>query len=118
MISSIRKFLKTNSLSRQIYVAARHAYKVHWVARGAGRYFLNSNDYKKALYAYGETPLVDLRTADGLTVTIGQNYSDAMTIAEVLLRHCYDRHVKLPPGSVIVDVGGFVGDFALYAVKR
>ena len=66
----------------------------------------------------GQTVLLDLRTADGLTITMRKNYADAMTIAEIFLGNSYIRDVTLPPNPVVIDVGGFIGDFSLYAVKR
>src|SRR5439155_8031638 len=62
--------------------------------------------------------LVDLRTVDGLTITIRQNRGDASTLAEIFVDDCYVRDVTLPPNPVVIDVGGFIGDFSLYAVKR
>ena len=87
-------------------------------ARGAGRYFLNADEFKNALRRTRGTEPVDLRTADGLTITIRQNYGDASTVAEIFLDDCYVRDLTLPPNPVVIDVGGFIGDFSLYAVKR
>jgi FkbM family methyltransferase len=88
------------------------------MARGAGRYFLNANEFKNALGAHGVAALVDLHTMDGLTITIRQNYGDASTVAEIFLDDCYGREITLPHNPVIIDIGGFIGDFSLYAVKR
>jgi FkbM family methyltransferase len=42
-----------------------------------------------------------------------------MTVAEVFLDDCYVRDLTLPHNyPVVIDVGGFIGDFSLYAVKR
>jgi FkbM family methyltransferase len=110
--------LIANSLSRRLYFAARQAYRIRWAARGAGQYFLNADQFKSALRAQTGTALVDLRTADGLTITIRPNYGDAMTVGEIFLDDCYVRDLTLPPCPVVIDVGGFIGDFSLYAVKR
>ena len=118
MNPTIRRILTANSLSRRLYFAARQRYQISLLMRGAGRYFLNADALKSALGAQGRTGLVDLRTADGLTITIRQNYGDAMTIAEIFLRDSYIRDLTLPDNPVVIDVGGFVGDFSLYAVKR
>jgi FkbM family methyltransferase len=110
-----------NRLSRRLYFAARQAYRIRSTTRGAGRYFLNADDFRSALHtqaAQAGTALVDLRTADGLTITMRKNYGDAMTIAEIFLGNCYGQDVNLPPSPIVVDVGGFIGDFSLYAVKR
>lgn len=115
---TIRRILTANRLSRLLYFAARQAYHTRRVARRAGRYFLNADEFKKALGAYGVAAQLDLRTADGLTITIRQNRGDAMTVAEIFLDDCYVRDLTLPPNPVIIDIGGFIGDFSLYAVKR
>lgn len=118
MNATIRRVLASNSLSRRLYFAARQAYRTRWATRGADRYFLNADQFKKAVRGHGETAQVDLRTADGLTITIRPNYGDAMTIAEIFLDDCYIRDLTLPQNPVVIDVGGFIGDFSLYAVKR
>lgn len=118
MNATIRRVLTANSLSRRFYCAARQAYRTRQVARGAGRYFLNADDFKDALVGHAATATVDLHTADGLTITIRRNYGDAMTVAEIYLDDCYVRHLTLPRAPVVIDVGGFIGDFSLYAVKR
>lgn len=80
---------------------------------------MNFDEFKTALAQRGATKtLIDLRTKDGLTITIGQKYSDAMTVGEVFLRDNYVQGLTLNANPVVVDLGGFVGDFALYAVKR
>ena len=118
MNTVIRRALTANSLSRRFYFAARQTYRIRRTARGAGRYFLNADEFKSALGVHGGTALVDLRTADGLTITMRRNYGDAMTLAEIFLDDCYVRDLTLPPNPVIIDVGGFIGDFSLYAVRR
>jgi FkbM family methyltransferase len=118
MNTAIRRILTANSLSKRLYCAARQKYQICRTAMAAGQYFVNSDEFKSALRAQGSNVLVDLRTADGLTITIRRNYSDAMTIADIFLDDCYVRDLSLPPNPVVIDVGGFVGDFSLYAVKR
>jgi FkbM family methyltransferase len=118
MNPTIRRLLTTNSVSRKLYCAARQAYHTRRVAMRGGRYFLNHNEFKNALFAHGATATVDLRTADGLTITIRQNSGDAMTVAEIYLDDCYVGDLTLPHNPLVIDVGGFIGDFSLYAVKR
>jgi FkbM family methyltransferase len=79
---------------------------------------LNADEFKSALGSNGATAEVDLRTVDGLRITIRKNYGDAMTLAEILLDDFYVRDLNLPRNPVVIDVGGFIGDFSLYAVKR
>src|SRR5580765_8161197 len=96
MNTTIRRILTATSLSRRIYYATRQAYRVRRAARGAERYFLNADQFKNALRANGQAVLVDLRTKDGLTITIRQNFGGAMTIGEIFLDDCYVRDVTLP----------------------
>jgi FkbM family methyltransferase len=118
MNASIRRILTSTSLSRKLYFAARQAYRIRWTARGAERYFLNVDEFRGALSSEGGTGLVDLLTADGLKITIRRNYGDAMTVAEIFLGDCYGHGLKLPANPTVIDIGGFIGDFSLYAVKR
>jgi FkbM family methyltransferase len=118
MNTTIRRVLTANSLSRKLYFKARQAYRIHQTGKIAGRCFLNPDEFKNALGSQGEAGEVDLRTVDGLTITIRKNYGDAMTLAEILLDDFYVRDLNLPPNPVVIDVGGFIGDFCLYAVKR
>lgn len=118
MNTTIRRILTANSLSRQLYFAARQAYRIRRSARGAERYFLNADEFKTALGSNVGTALVDLRTSDGLKITMRQNYGDAMTLAEIFLDDCYGLDLNLPHNPVVIDIGGFIGDFSLYAVKR
>jgi len=118
MNTTLRKILTANSLSRRFYFAARQAYRIRRAAWGARRYFLNADEFKGALGSYRGTALLDLRTVDGLKITMRQNFGDALTLAEIFLDDCYIRELNLPPHPVIVDIGGFIGDFSLYAVKR
>ena len=120
MNPTIRRILTSNSLSRNFYFAARQAYRTRWLEKGAERHFLNADELKNALHAHGRTGLIDLHTTDGLTITIRNNSGDAMTVSELFVSDCYIRDllVPLPRNPVVVDIGGFIGDFALYAVKR
>lgn len=118
MNNTIRRVLTSNRWSRRVYCAARQSYRIHQVARGAKRYFLNVGEFKRALAAQGVTAPVDLLTVDGLTITIRQNFGDAMTVADIFIDDCYIQGFNLAPNPVVIDIGGFVGDFSLYAAKR
>lgn len=118
MNATIRRILTASGLSRRLYCAARQALNSRRAARGAARYFVNAEEFKSALGAHGGSGLVDLRTADGLTITMRNNCGDAMTVSEIFLDDCYVRDLTLPRNPVVIDVGGFIGDFSLYAVKR
>lgn len=117
MNATIRRVLTANSLSRRLYFAARQAYRIHQTAKVAERCFINADEFKSALGSDGGAAEVELRTVDGLKITIRKNYADAMTIAEILVDD-YVRGLNLPHNPVVIDIGGFIGDFSLYAVKR
>lgn len=118
MNATIRRVLTSNGLSRRVYFAARQTYRSRRTARAAARYFVNAGDFTGALSAHEGAGTVDLHTTDGLTITIRQNSGDAMTIGEIFFDNCYVRDVTVAPDPVVIDVGGFIGDFSLYAVKR
>src|SRR5260370_37696563 len=116
MNTTIRRVLTANSLSRKLYFAARQAYRIHQTAKVAGRCFLNVDEFKSALGSHG-TEEVDLRTVDGLTITIRKNYGDAMTLVEILLDDFYVRDLNLPRNPVVIDIGGFFRGFSFYPGK-
>jgi FkbM family methyltransferase len=121
MNALVRRILTSTRLSRRLYFAVRQTYQIRRIARAARREFINADKIRSALHApagSGGTALIDLRTVDGLTITMRQNYADAMTVADVFLDNPYVRGLNLPREPVIVDVGGFIGDFSVYAAKR
>lgn len=59
-----------------------------------------------------------LQTRDGLQFRVRLNRYDARILREIFLDRPYTRHVKLPPEPVIVDIGGYIGDFSVFAAKR
>jgi FkbM family methyltransferase len=80
----------------------------------AKRLFANHELYIRALAKKGEGTVV-LKTHDGLSITIRQNLWDARIIHEMFIDKPYIRHFKLPPNPIIVDVGGYIGDFSIYS---
>lgn len=119
MNATVRRILTANALSRRLYFAARQTYRIRQTSQAAGRYFINADGFRSALRARGSSDLVDLQTPDGIAITIRKNYGDAMTVAEIFGgSDCYVRGLSLPNNPVVIDIGGFVGDFSLYAVKR
>lgn len=75
--------------------------------------FENHDQYVQCLNKKGEGNVV-LRTRDGLNITIRQNVWDARIVQETFVEKQY--HVPIPDG-VVIDIGGYIGDFSLYAVK-
>ena len=84
--------------------------------REGNRLFENRDVYVRALRRKADGTKV-LHTRDGLNITIRQNLWDARIVREIFVDKPYVRHVTLPPKPTVVDVGGYIGDFCLYAVK-
>jgi FkbM family methyltransferase len=102
------------------YVFARRNYRGvltdALTARAAKRYFTNSGEYFDALHR--EAPgTLDIRTADGLNITIRRNIWDARILQEIFLSRPYLKDLRLRNQPTIVDIGGYIGDFSLYAAK-
>src|SRR5271157_838734 len=112
-----RCFLKTPIL-RRLYPIARKMYNRRRIMKAARSYFIDFDNYRSAFEATEGGELLDVRTKDGLTFTIRPNYADAAVLAETFFDNSYIRGLTLPDRPIVVDIGGYVGDFALYAVKR
>src|SRR5262249_30359506 len=84
--------------------------------RNARNFFKNHDIYMQALTRKGEG-IVELQTQDGLKILIRQNIWDARIVREIFFDKPYVRHIKLGANPVIVDIGGYIGDFSLYAAK-
>ena len=56
-----------------------------------------------------------LETKDGLRIAFRQNLFDAFIIREIFLERDYTRNLNVKRGATIVDIGGYIGDFAIYA---
>ena len=79
-------------------------------------FFINDAEYRQALVrkAPGRTTLV---TRDGLRLTIRRNLWDARIVREIFFDRPYLQHCKIPERPVIVDIGGYIGDFSMYCAK-
>lgn len=78
--------------------------------------FGNYNLIEKALTK--KSPgLIKLLTNDGLKINIRQNVFDARIVREVFIKKQYILNFILPENPVIIDIGGYIGDFSLYASK-
>jgi FkbM family methyltransferase len=118
MNPALRRILFTVPGVQLPYQHARKLYNRFRVIRKANTYFSNLSDYKKALLEEEEGKSITLRTKDGLQFTVRQNYMDASILAEVFLDRDYIRGFRLSPRPVVVDVGGYIGDFAIFAAKH
>jgi FkbM family methyltransferase len=82
------------------------------------RLFTNHRDYVRALRRKADSSVI-LHTHDGLNITIRRNIADARIVREIFFDKPYLRYldVPLPPHPTVVDIGGYIGDFTLYAAK-
>jgi FkbM family methyltransferase len=116
MINAIKRLVREAPVLRHAYALAATRYNIFCTNIAAKRLFVNPDEFLQALERK-ETGTVVLRTHDGLSITIRRNIWDARIIREIFIRKPYIRRLTLPPSPIIVDIGGYVGDFSIYAVK-
>jgi FkbM family methyltransferase len=81
--------------------------------------FRNFVTFLLLFFGFAKSQYELLRTRSGLTIRVRNNRWDARIIAEVYLDRCYLRmFAPLPPNPVIIDIGGYLGDFTLYAAHE
>jgi len=102
---------------KEIYSTARSEYHDQRIRRIAKSQIVNLDDYLEAL-KMEDGKLVDIHMRDGLKITLRRDRMDAVVVAEIFFDNCYLRDLSLPPNPIVVDIGGFIGDFALYAAAR
>jgi FkbM family methyltransferase len=112
MLTSVKSALSRSTLARNAWTWSRSQRD----RRQAATQFENADDYLHALRRKGEGEVV-LRTHDGLQISIRRNLWDAEIVREMFFQQPYTRHVDLPDTPVVVDIGGYIGDFSLYAVN-
>ncbi|HEX7027331.1 MAG TPA: FkbM family methyltransferase [Gammaproteobacteria bacterium] len=112
MNQTIKHVLKKIPFARQINARLRSRQDIADI----GKLFVNPELYLTALTQKG-AGTVTLKTHDGLNITIRQNVWDARIIKEIFFDKPYTRHFNLPANPVIVDIGGYIGDFSIYAAK-
>lgn len=109
---TIKNTLRKIPLVQQIYTRF-----VSFQYSNEGRkLFTNYDLFFKALNKK-EIGSVVLFTRDGLKLTIRQNIWDARIIQETFIEKPYIRYFNLPSNPTIVDIGGYIGDFSIYAAK-
>ena len=113
----LRRAITAIPVVDRLFYWARRRYHELRTRQAAKRYFVDYDRYCDALSTEGDGT-VDIRTADGLMITIRRNRWDARVLQEIFLSRPYDRTLALPDGGTVVDVGGYIGDFALYAATR
>jgi len=102
---SIRKFFLGTPLLGAMYRFARRRYYEFVTTKAGKRYFRNFADYRTALHEEGDGT-VDIRTVDGLVITIRRNIADARVLQEVFLANPYVPGLSVRPNLTVVDIGG------------
>ena len=105
MNATLRRMIVAVPGMRRLYSHLGRGYFRFRVMRRARRCFSNAADFKEALLHSVNGVTRDILTKDGVSITIRQNETDAMILAEV-----YVRGLDLRDNPVIVDVGGFIGN--------
>lgn len=117
MNMTVRLFLQRTPVFRGLYRVARTKYHRHRLSKSVKGYFTDPDRFMKA-WESEDGEIVELRTKDGLVFSVRQNHMDAAILAEIFLDDCYVKGFQIPDRPVVVDVGGYIGDFAVYAAKR
>ena len=113
MKQALKGILKKLPFAKDIYARV----DLLWDLAEIKKLFVDHKLYLSALTQKG-LGTVNLKTHDGLSITIRQNIWDAKIIKEIFIDKPYTRYFKLPASPTIVDVGGYIGDFSIYAVKH
>ncbi len=116
MIDAIKSFVRKVPLLRDVYALVGARYREFRTNIAAKKLFVNSDEFCRVLKEKGEGTVV-IRTHDGLSITIRQNIYDARIVREIFVDKPYIRHFTLPAEPVVVDIGGYIGDFSIYAAK-
>ena len=108
--------LKTPVVSR-LYQTCRKRYHTRQFIKAARNHVINLGEYQKAL-VLEDGKVVDIQMRDGLVIALRRNYMDAVILAETFFERQYMRGFSFPEKPVVIDIGGFIGDSALFAAKH
>jgi FkbM family methyltransferase len=114
----IRRVILATPGAGKPYRSARKAFHLFRTVRAARGVFADLDEYRKALTENRPGETTTIKTLDGLRFTIRRNCKDAGILAEIFLDNEYTRYCKLPAAPVVVDIGAYIGDFAIFAAKR
>jgi len=117
MNATVRRFFQGTPFLKGLYSRARSEYNHHRIMRVAKGHIVNLAEFGRAL-KLEDGKVVEIRMKDGLNITLRRDHMDAGIVAEIFFDNCYVRDLSLPPNPVVVDIGGFIGDFALYAATH
>jgi FkbM family methyltransferase len=115
-----------NAIARRIIMSAglggpyrwaRMIYNNFRISHTAKRIFADPHTYLEALkHDDGGKSVVQMR--DGLKFQIRRNRMDASILAEVFLDKDYANGMSLSAEPIVIDIGGYIGDFAIYAATH
>lgn len=117
MNASVRQFITSIPVLKQTYIKARSAYNAHRFLHEARDVFSDFDEFRRAVTRERPGQRIDLCTCDGVHFLVRQNRKDAEVLAEMFLDGDYVRGFQLPENPIIVDIGGYIGDFAIYAAR-
>jgi len=86
--------------------------KLAWAVRT----FANPMQFVSSLYSSGQGRLL-LQMRSGLELEVRRNRWDSSIVMEMFKECPYVEGVNLTADSTVVDIGCYIGDFALYAAK-
>src|SRR5262245_16264434 len=116
MNRALRSALTCTPFLKRAYNEARKHYINRRALRAARHYFVNYADYRKALLNRYPGNRLELHAKNGLKIAIRPTRPDAVLLYEVLVTRSYARHLPSRMYRTVVDIGGYIGDFALFAV--
>lgn len=111
-IAQIKRRLYRSPTVRNVYARLRSPLD----RRQGATLFVNPDVYVRALHEKANGQAL-LRTHDGLQIAIRRNTWDAEIVREIYFMKPYTEHLPIGPAPVVVDIGGYIGDFTLYAMK-
>lgn len=81
--------------------------------------FRNYFDYVRLLRSWSNKERIILRTWDGLYLICRNNVWDARIVGETFMDKSYMKNISINANNpIVVDIGGYIGDFSLYAAKK
>lgn len=86
----------------------------------AFRYFDNFSTYLELLRGRAKSVRCLLKTKDGISLLCRNNRWDVRIVTETFFDQVYGaglRSIRRRRKPVVVDIGGYIGDFSLYAAK-
>ena len=117
MNAAVRRFFQGIPICRDLCRVTRQTYNRRRFIKAGAKYFINFDECRGDLEAE-DGRSVDVRTKGGLILTIRRNYLDAAILAEIFVDNCYVQGLSMRDQPIVVDIGGYIGDFAVYAAKR